>query len=135
MHGHKKTVGEPSPEELAATKKKKTTYQTMVTILFDRRDKRDFSPETFDLTTKMLLSNPDCYSIWNIRKTILLNNLGSIGLTELVPAKDDRIKADIGAHTRDQELTLSADCIKRNPKSCKRVTFSQVVHWTLILAL
>jgi Protein prenyltransferase alpha subunit repeat len=127
MHNHKKTTTPPTDAEIAALNKKKETYQSLTNILFSRRvalfDSNETPPHdmagTFELTTKMLLSNPDFYSIWNMRKVILIKTHAGLGLSHVVPCKEDRINTDIGGHIRQQELDISSDCIKRNPKSCK----------------
>jgi len=134
MHGHRKTSAAPSDAEIAAVNRKKETYTSLTNILFSRRDEIEHDRRvshinsqtpsfdmtgTFELTSKMLLSNPDFYSIWNMRKVLLIRIHMDLGLSHIIPSKEDRIKSDIGGVIRQQELDISSDCIKRNPKSCK----------------
>jgi geranylgeranyl transferase type-2 subunit alpha len=124
MHGRKKSSVPPSAAEVSAVQKKIGTYNTLVGILFERRKKHDVSDETLALTAQMLSSSPDFYSLWNYRREILIHVHGpTIGLrndrgTAREPdSRDSVIPASLGAAIRDQELLLSADGIRKNPKS------------------
>jgi len=43
----------------------------------------DWSKNAFDLTTKLLLVNPELYTIWNYRRNIMLNGLFPAGCDAL----------------------------------------------------
>src|SRR5690349_1527593 len=75
MHNRKKSTQPPSEAEVAALKKKAFTYQSLINIIFERRQQNDKSPETFELIGKLLKMNPDFYTLWNYRKEILIHNI------------------------------------------------------------
>jgi geranylgeranyl transferase type-2 subunit alpha len=41
----------------------------------EQRSEQNWSEEAFQQTTKLLLRNPEYYSIWNYRRNILMNGL------------------------------------------------------------
>lgn len=112
MHGRKKTTESRSEAELTALRlKAESAAKTTEDVLRMKKEKL-YTMGSLELTGKILRSNPDFYSVWNYRKEILMslsNDLSSS--TGEHHHKDDTL--------RDQELKLSEDCIKRNPKSCK----------------
>lgn len=72
------------------------------------------SAESLDLTAKMLKTNPDIYSLWNYRREILKELHNAIGLSDTTSSP---IPATSGSSILAPELHLSAECIKKNPKS------------------
>lgn len=116
MHGRKKVAGGPSEAELSALDQKAATYSSLVSILFGKRKSGDHSPDVLDLLSKMLKSNPDFYSLWNYRREVLLSQYSDLGLKESA-ANGDKIPSSIGSAIRDKELELTADGIRKNPKS------------------
>ena len=73
----------------------------------------------------MLRLNPDFYSLWNYRKEILISMHGSsLGLSEIVPevkipTEGESASCVSAASLAAAELQLSAEGIRKNPKSCK----------------
>lgn len=117
MHGRKKSLVPPSQTEIDAIKRKMGIFTSLVDVIFERKATNNFSEETLGLTSKLLASFPDFYSMWNFRREILISlHNKSIGMsnnpTELIPKS-------LGQSLRDEELALSSECIKKNPKSCK----------------
>lgn len=107
MHNRKKTV--PLNEfETSVLKKKCESYKSLVDNIFLRRLNNDNSRQTLDAVAKMLRNNPDFYTLWNMRREIILATIPSMSKSE----------CDLVQH---EELQLSADGILRNPKSCKLV--------------
>jgi geranylgeranyl transferase type-2 subunit alpha len=118
MHGRKRETEPPSIEVVAALKKKSDTYNSLVNIVFDRRKSNDHSIETLSLCGKMLKNNPDFSTLWNFRREILLTMYSnSIHLLKDIDINYVKISDEIGSKIRDEELNLSAEGIKRNPKS------------------
>lgn len=68
-------------------------------------DNKDYSEETFKLTTQILQWNPDYYTIWNYRRTILLEQT----LAHLDVEEQQKVYGE--------ELMLFLQLIKINPKS------------------
>jgi geranylgeranyl transferase type-2 subunit alpha len=115
MHNRKKTEKPPSEAEIAALQKKSQTYESLVSILFERRRNNDHSKDTLDLLGKMLRNNPDFYSLWNFRREVLFSlNPALLGASERT-----KYDAENANELCLQEMELSADGIRRNPKSCK----------------
>ena len=122
MHGRVRSVKPPIAAEEAALQKRAATYAELSRILVQRRKLGDHGPETFELIGKMLRSNPDYYTLWNYRKEILLYKCEAEGipLSQALAHKSDsayRIPLTSSAEVLQVELALTADCIKKNPKS------------------
>lgn len=118
MHGRKKSDQPHTEAELTNLQRKTDLYSRTVTAVMTKKKSRDFSEDSFELTAKVLKSNPDFYSIWNFRKEILVSMLPELSVSgqknHLRLANDE---------VRDKELKLSEDCIRKNPKSCMSITF------------
>eukprot|EP00753_Platysulcus_tardus_P019839 PLAT7572.3.p1 GENE.PLAT7572.3~~PLAT7572.3.p1 ORF type:complete len:282 (+),score=75.91 PLAT7572.3:161-1006(+) len=70
------------------------------------RKAHTYTPEALELIQKMLLFNPDFYSMWNYRKEALLSAWEAI---------EDEAKL---AEEEEHELWLTAECLRHgNPKS------------------
>lgn len=111
MHNRKKTNVAPSEAEVIALKKKAATYSSLIDVIFARRASEDYSQETFDAVGKLIKMNPDFYSLWNFRKEIIIRKHFPLPLGGLLSGPEfDAL--------RDEELNLSTEGIKRNPKSC-----------------
>ena len=119
MHGRKKLDKPPSESELTNLQRKTDLYSQTVTSVLTRKKLNDFSSESFELTAKVLKSNPDFYSIWNFRKEILISML-----PELSTSVEDRHQRLSNDEIRDLELKMSEDCIRKNPKSCTSSTLT-----------
>lgn len=115
MHNRKKLDRPPSEAEVAALQKKTQTYGSLVSIIFARRKQQENSQDTLDLIGKMLRNNPDFYSLWNFRRDILFGM--NAGLEE--SNVQNKYSGENANAIRDEEMNLSADGIRRNPKSCK----------------
>lgn len=67
----------------------------------------------------MLRVNPDFYSLWNFRREILQSIHTSMfeeaNASQLTNTRC--ISTDVGGAVRDAELSLTVDCIRKNPKS------------------
>ncbi|KAI0093932.1 rab-protein geranylgeranyltransferase [Irpex rosettiformis] len=74
MHGVKRI--RYSREALEAKqqrdKAKLQEYLALTEEIISRKKNGDYSHEAFDLTTRMLRVNPEFYTVWNYRKTILV---------------------------------------------------------------
>ena len=114
MHGRKKTVR--SEVENNALKEKAQTYATLVKIVMEKKQINDLSLETLPFLEKLIKNNPDFYSLWNMRRRVLIHTYNSLGLSIQRPST--KINED-GADIARQELNLSAEAIRKNPKSCK----------------
>lgn len=52
-----------------------TTPSPLYDLPLLQRKEKSWTPESFDLTTKLLHVNPEFYTVWNYRRNILLNGL------------------------------------------------------------
>jgi len=153
MHNRKKQVKPLTDNEIANLNKKCMMYQSLVNILFERRDhhkkeQEEYTMETLALTKKMLSNNPDFYTLWNFRREILyelypsLRSSSSLSSSLLAASTNELDELNLATNTtsamlsslststsielihdrnkiRDEELELSTEGIKRNPKSCE----------------
>ena len=123
MHNRKKPDAPPSESEVKALKEKSVMYKSLVHLIFTKRREKDYSNESMTILGKVLRLNPDFYSLWNYRREILLAQLS--GLQDANPQQ--KIQND---DIRDIELQVSAEGIKRNPKSCKfTIIFPCDTYW------
>lgn len=129
MHNRKKLERPPTEAEILALQKKTQTYASLVSIIFQRRKDQDLSKDTLDLVGKMLRNNPDFYSLWNFRREILL----SMNPTLSECSTENKYTADNAAAIRDEEMNLSADGIRKNPKSCKAMFQTKLCLVSILL--
>ena len=115
MHNRKKLERPPSEAEVAALQKKSQTYASLVNIIFERRRTKDHSVETLTLVGKMLRNNPDFYTLWNFRREVLFTLYPTLSDT----SSNNKFEAENAQAICEQEMELSADGIRKNPKSCE----------------
>lgn len=128
MHNRKKLDRPPSEAEIAALQKKTQTYGSLVSIIFARRKQQDNSQDTLDLIGKLLRNNPDFYSLWNFRREVLFNMNPSLQEA----TAENKYSGDNANNIRDEEMNLSADGIRRNPKSCK---YSDPWYYRILISI
>ncbi|KAH8828545.1 rab-protein geranylgeranyltransferase [Flagelloscypha sp. PMI_526] len=106
MHGVKRV--RYSAEALEARRiqeeQKLKEYLALQKDVLTRKSQKDYSPEAFKLTTTLLSSNPEFYTVWNYRRLILLH-----GFFSNLPAKE---KKDM----LDDDLDLTLAVLKKYPK-------------------
>ena len=113
MHGRKKQVNPPTETEISIINEKSVLYTSLLNILIDRRKKQEYSEENLLFTSKMIVKNPDFFTLWNYRREILIALYASeTKLSYSIPI--EKIKNN---SIRDQELLISSEGIKKNPKS------------------
>ena len=121
----------PSEKEILKKQAKMKAYKKLATVLLAKRNKNDVSLKTLELTAKMVVVNPDFYTIWGYRREILAhhfndflpfsgdntsdkNNSGE-GQNDL---KSKEITQDALDKMYLKELVLTENALsKRNPKS------------------
>ncbi len=123
MHG--RVRGSISQEVKDGLRRKASMFSDLSALIDKGRKAGDKSEKALELTYKMLVMNPDCYTWWNYRREILLHLHGSkedkedtnsLGLT-MEASEDLKIPASRGSELRDKELQLTVDAIMKNPKS------------------
>lgn len=115
MHGRVRKEKPPTESEIENDRKKSAMYNKLINIVFACRAKKEHNATILDLTSKVLKSNPDVYSIWNFRREILLElHSDSLGITKGVPKV--KISQDISKDVVAEELSLSTEAIKKNSK-------------------
>lgn len=119
MHNRKKLDHPLTEVEQRALQEKSTVYKSLVDIIFMKRQSREFTNETLVLLGKVLRLNPDFYSLWNMRREILLSMYPELNQSEKEATKELPNLPLV----RDTELQISTEGIRRNPKSCKLTTF------------
>ncbi|XP_046830002.1 geranylgeranyl transferase type-2 subunit alpha [Vespa crabro] len=107
MHGRVKVRTTAEQEEIKKKEraKKLVHYRTAMTEIFRKRENKIWDDELLLLTEKILLQNPDVYTLWNIRREVFQNNKNNIWNEEEYTSM------------LEKELTLSENCLKNNPKS------------------
>ncbi|XP_063376371.1 geranylgeranyl transferase type-2 subunit alpha [Cydia fagiglandana] len=106
MHGRVKvrtSEEEKARKEKERQEKLKVFKHAMQKIQFKRKQ-NELDKELLDLTGKVLTSNPDVYTLWNIRREIIIQFRQNGECEDLSKQYDD-------------ELQLTEYCLKINPKS------------------
>ncbi|CAG8465487.1 9723_t:CDS:10 [Cetraspora pellucida] len=77
MHGRKRAKPTAEVEKLRKEREasKIKEYNGIVAACFEKKTKCEYDKEAFILTTKILSQNPDFYTIWNFRRSVLLNEI------------------------------------------------------------
>lgn len=144
MHNRKKPDRDATELEKQALKDKSQLYQSLVSIIWDKRRQHDHSPETLALLSKLSVSNPDFYSLWNFRREILLTLIP--GLSEVDSHCNSNCNNNLN-HTnetgnrekihqpeaRERELDITAAAIRKNPKSCRSYHVISCLSYVIIL--
>ncbi len=115
MHNRKKLDRPLTLNESKAIHEKSLMYRSLVDILFAKREERDYSQDSLLILGKMLRLNPDFYSLWNFRREILLHLYPEIGQID----SSSKILKFNNADVSRTELEVTADGIRKNPKSCE----------------
>ncbi|KAI8096596.1 uncharacterized protein BX664DRAFT_62126 [Halteromyces radiatus] len=123
VHGRKR---EKTSADIIKAKREKDAskivqYNDTVKECNDRVQAGLFDRETLNLTTQILQTNPDYYTIWNIRRQVLLKGILLPLTTE--PTEATKVStissSDVEANQKVylQELDLFMQLIRINPKS------------------
>jgi geranylgeranyl transferase type-2 subunit alpha len=121
----------PNEKEILKKQAKMKAYKKLATVLLAKRNKNDVSLKTLELTAKMVVVNPDFYTIWGYRREILAHHFN-----DFLPSSGDATtdKSTSGEEQNDlkskevtqdaldkmylKELVLTENALsKRNPKS------------------
>ena len=114
MHGRVKRSTAPTEAELEVVQRKIATYTNIVGLILSFRQRQEYTVEALQLTSKLLANNPDFYTIWNYRKEILCHLYPDLKN----PTDSTSLSSQEWTSVRDNELSLTADCIRKNTKSC-----------------
>ncbi|GLV42371.1 Rab geranylgeranyltransferase subunit alpha [Carabus blaptoides fortunei] len=106
MHGRLKvrTTEEQKKRKREEERRKLGIYQAGVAKVLSTRNVNEYNEEIFILTANLLVSNPDIYTMWNVRKETLL-------YLEKNRAEDEF------CNILDNEVKLTEQCLLANPKS------------------
>ncbi|CAH0556702.1 unnamed protein product [Brassicogethes aeneus] len=112
MHGRLKvkTTEEQRIEKHKQQQKKLAAYRMGMKQILSTRSIDSYEPESLAICTQILSGNPDIYTLWNIRKEIIL--------IEIEKSKSNDIEGeDQLTKFLDNEIGLTETCLKSNPKS------------------
>lgn len=98
MHNRKKKVF--TEAELEHLHLKTEGYNRLASAISEMKKAQKIESATLDLIDKMIVMNPDFYSLWNFRREII---------NKVYESFDDNLT--------ERELNISSDAIKKNPKS------------------
>ncbi|XP_059612784.1 geranylgeranyl transferase type-2 subunit alpha [Phlebotomus argentipes] len=106
MHGRLKvrTTEEEAARKKVEQQEKLKAYKEAMARIQEKRTANELDKEMLELTRKLLSSNPDIYTLWNIRKECFQVMRESLGEEEL----KDLHKGD---------LLFTEQCLQVNPKS------------------
>ncbi|CAH0603116.1 unnamed protein product [Chrysodeixis includens] len=106
MHGRVKvrTTEEEKARKEKERQEKLKVFKHAMQKIFHKRKESELDKELLELTGKVLSSNPDIYTLWNIRREILIIFAKTYESEEL-------------SQLYDAELHLTEYCLKINPKS------------------
>ncbi|XP_014270828.1 geranylgeranyl transferase type-2 subunit alpha isoform X2 [Halyomorpha halys] len=105
MHGKAKvnTTLEEKERKKKERDVKMKAYQHSMNKIFHKRKNGEYDEEAMELISDVLVSNPDIYTLWNMRKEILLTF-------------KDKSHDDLGC-ILSNEMHLTEICLRENPKS------------------
>ncbi|XP_043464936.1 geranylgeranyl transferase type-2 subunit alpha [Leptopilina heterotoma] len=104
MHGRIKVYTSAEQEEIKKKEqaKKVIEYRSGINFIFQKRKEKSWNHELLGATEKVLVRNADIYTLWNIRREVLINNNWS------------KIENE---EQLEKELMLTENCLRENPKS------------------
>ncbi|XP_041973378.1 geranylgeranyl transferase type-2 subunit alpha [Aricia agestis] len=108
MHGRVKvrTSEEEKARKERERQEKLKLFKHAMQKIFKNRKQGILDQEQLQLTEKVLIANPDIYTLWNIRRDIILH------LSRSTDLNDEEL-----TKLYDSELSLTEYCLKINPKS------------------
>ncbi|KAG8905966.1 Rab geranylgeranyltransferase [Tulasnella sp. 403] len=101
-HGVKRA--RQSAEAIEARRLKEASKLQEYLGLQEKKKSKEWSQEAFDLTTQLLRSNPELYTVWNYRRDVMTNGL----FLQRSPEEINNILAS--------ELQLTFTALKQHPK-------------------
>ena len=126
MHGRKRLPKGVAPNEKEVLKKqaKMKAYKKLAAVLLAKRGKKDTSLKTLELTSKMVVVNPDFYTIWGYRREILAHHFNNFQPTPPTTNEDgDKdnksqiTQEDLNKMYLKESMLTETALSKRNPKS------------------
>ncbi|KAF7966885.1 hypothetical protein HWV62_36635 [Athelia sp. TMB] len=106
MHGVKRVA--QSQDAIAAKKQRErqklADYLALSDDVLARKKAKEYSPEAFELTTRLLQVNPEFYTAWNYRRNILTHGI-------FPTSSPDEIDALL-----DSDLGMTTQALKEHPK-------------------
>jgi hypothetical protein len=150
MHNRKKVdknqIKPLSEQELLENSNKRTVFLKTINDLLKSKKKyfrvpdKELVPNVvvdghwkniMAITEKIIRSNPDFYSLWNLRREMIychfpaLTDRRSMPTVTLSTTVADETPNDLSKdnpllNVRNKELALSEDGIRKNPKSCEK---------------
>ncbi|KAK4455082.1 hypothetical protein QBC34DRAFT_391519 [Podospora aff. communis PSN243] len=87
-HGVARTSRERTAEQKAAEAEKITKYRELEDEVRAAVARKEYTPELFQLTSKLLRINPEYYTIWNVRRRSLISGLLSKRSAGSSPSKE-----------------------------------------------
>ena len=132
MHGRVKSTAVASAEDASAKRAQLAKYAQAKALFLQRRLHRQLDDKSGELTAKLIELNPDFYSLWNLRKDIVLAYVAQQSVHLLAPLASFS-RMGLPAHRQcaaamcrperkaalcAEELLLAEKGIRRNPKWC-----------------
>ncbi|XP_018307477.1 geranylgeranyl transferase type-2 subunit alpha [Mycetomoellerius zeteki] len=103
MHGRVKVRTTVGQEEIKKRERavRVAQYKIDIATVFQKRKDKEWDDELLLVTKRMLLSNSDIYTLWNIRREFFKNNEWNDDYKQLL----------------ENEMSLTEQCLRDNPKS------------------
>ncbi|PWN28547.1 protein prenylyltransferase [Jaminaea rosea] len=121
MHGVKRSLAPPSASAREARKKKEAAkldeYLVVEKAFFDAKQQGALDESALDATTNLLAANPEHYTAWNYRRSVL-SNLFAVGLSET--SKATQPVPDFFAAAREPQASSSSAESSSSPGLLKR---------------
>ncbi|VDK50334.1 unnamed protein product [Anisakis simplex] len=119
MHFVKKvpTTEEENEARQKARQSKLRAYCTIRDRVFEKREKGELNSEILELTSKILVKNPDVYTFWNVRRATISALMAKVIYSD----RDENENVENVIKRNDLmlsgEMFLTEECLKENPKS------------------
>ena len=126
MHGRVKTSVQPSVEQLAAKRAQIGKYVAAKELFVQRRQARLMDARTAELTAKLVELNPDFYTLWALRKEMLLSNIAAQSAQRATHSRAQTDCCDVSVRPPDAH---SAACV-----TCRLVRCQARPHGRVVLS-
>ncbi|KAJ4269736.1 Rab geranylgeranyltransferase [Fusarium torreyae] len=116
QHGIARTARSRTEEQRKQDLEKIQKYRSLEDDIREKISDKNYGPETFQLTSKLLRLNPEYYTIWNARRRCLISGLLSRPSDGSPPSKESQSTSATDTHTASSAVLSPSSSTETPPR-------------------